>query len=67
MFTFGAGGAGIIPVTGDWNGDGADTIGIVLQASGFFFLRDSNTAGPANYAFGYGAGGETPVVGNWAG
>ena len=40
---------------------------LISLGSGFFFLRDSNSGGPANHAFGYGAEGETPVVGNWAG
>ncbi len=36
-----------IPITGDWDGDGVDTIG-VYDPAGEFRLRNTNTAGPAD-------------------
>ena len=56
---------GDYPVTGDWDGDGVDTIGI--YRGGVFFLRNSNTAGSADLAFGFGQAGDLPVAGDWDG
>ena len=38
VVSFGAGGAGYMPLAGDWNGDGSDTIGLFDPASGVFLL-----------------------------
>ncbi len=54
-----------IPVAGDWNGDGVDTIGI--YRNGTFFLRNSNTSGFADLQFPFGAPGDIPIVGDWDG
>jgi lysyl endopeptidase len=43
------------PVTGDWNGDGIDTIGV--YRNGQFLLRNSNTIGFADIVFGLGESG----------
>ena len=59
------GSPGDLPVTGDWNGDGVDTIGIYRD--GVFYLRNSNTTGYADITFAYGAGGDLPVAGDWDG
>jgi hypothetical protein len=69
VFGFGAGGAGIIPLAGDWNNDGVDTIGLYNTATGAFFLRNSNSAGPADIVFTFGAGGQgfVPLKGDWDG
>jgi len=32
---------------------------------GAFYLRNSNSAGPADMAFGYGIPYDTPLVGDW--
>ncbi|HVF91463.1 MAG TPA: NBR1-Ig-like domain-containing protein, partial [Blastocatellia bacterium] len=53
------------PVSGDWNGDGIDTIGIYRD--GNFFLRNSNTNGVADMVIAFGAPGDQPVVGDWDG
>ncbi len=55
----------IYPVTGDWNGDGVDTIGVYDTRFGTFYLRDSNTAGPAQYQFTMGSPGDHPLAGHW--
>jgi hypothetical protein len=66
------------PVTGDWNGNGQDTIGIVRghdDGQMNWLLRDSNSAGWADHDFWYYDGGvwgdhlerHVPVVGDWNG
>ena len=60
-FAFGS--PGDIPVTGDWNGDGIDTIG--MYRNGVYYLRNTNTAGNADLAFTYGSTGDIPVTGKW--
>jgi uncharacterized repeat protein (TIGR01451 family)/CSLREA domain-containing protein len=56
---------GDYPVTGDWNGDGIDTIGV--YRNGTFFLRNSNTNGFADIVATFGLPGDQPVVGDWDG
>ena len=56
---------GDYPVTGDWDGDGVDTIGI--YRGGAFFLRNSNTAGYAEVTLSFGQSGDLPVAGDWDG
>ncbi|MBX3084951.1 MAG: S8 family serine peptidase [Anaerolineae bacterium] len=64
--TFGA--STDFPITGDWNGDGIDTVGVYRPTTGQFFLTDS-TANPAvlHYAFVLGSPGDQPIVGDWDG
>ncbi len=68
-FRFGPGGAGFLPLAGDWDDDGIDTVGIYNPATGVFFLTNTNVPGPAVKAFGFGgsAGGLLPVKGNYNG
>ena len=66
-YGFGPGGQGWLPLAGDWNGDGVDTVGVYVPSTGTWFLRNSSSAGPADLTFVYGAPGMTPVVGNWDG
>ena len=56
---------GDYPVTGDWNGDGTDTIGI--YRNGVFYLRNSNTIGFADIVFAFGQPGDQPIAGDWDG
>ncbi len=49
-FSFGA--AGYLPVVGDWNGDGIDTI--ASFTNGWWYLRNSNTPGPPDIVIHYG-------------
>jgi large repetitive protein len=62
-FAFGQ--AGDVPLSGDWNGDGIDTPGV--WRAGTFYLRNSNTPGPADIQFTFGAAGDVPLVGDWNG
>ena len=61
----GFGKAGDVPLTGDWNGNGVDTIG--TYANGVFRLRNGNSAGPADVVVSFGLPGDIPVVGDWDG
>lgn len=63
---------GSIPVVGDWNGDGVDTVGVVQYASDpsgqiQWLLRNSNTAGPPDIVITYSRGRDRPIVGDWNG
>jgi 6-phosphogluconolactonase (cycloisomerase 2 family) len=54
-----------LPIAGDWNGDGIDTIGVFRD--GQFFLRNSNDTGFADINFAFGAPGDLPIAGDWDG
>ena len=58
-----------VPIDGDYDGNGTDTIGGYDASTGFFFLRNSNTPGAADTFFGFGAGGAgvLPLIGDWDG
>jgi glucose/arabinose dehydrogenase/PKD repeat protein len=56
---------GDIPVVGDWDGDGTDTVGTFRD--GYWYLRNSNTSGPYEVRIAYGRTGDVPVVGDWDG
>lgn len=63
---------GTIPVVGDWDGDGDDTVGVVSysdETTGpvVWQLRNSNTPGPPDLVFAYSRGRDIPVVGDWDG
>ena len=71
-FPYGTG--SLVPLAGNWDGgalvgaDRADTIGAYDPATGTFFLRTTNTPGPANLTFTFGAGGSLkPIAGDWNG
>lgn len=74
-FRFGSNGQ--IPVAGDWNGDGTDTVGTFDPAVRTWHLRNSNTTGGASIpAFVFGPTttatvdrypGRYPVAGDWNG
>ncbi len=68
-FTFGAPGSGAVPLAGDWDGDGDDTIAIYDPATGAFFLKNTNAGGNADVVFTFGAGGSgiVPLAGDWDG
>jgi hypothetical protein len=70
-YRFGWSDPNVIPVVGDWNGDGRTKIGIYYQ--GFWFLDydgDGVWDGGVNdkaYNFGWPATGVTPILGDWNG
>lgn len=73
-FSYGAAGMwpSVVPVAGDWDGDGVDGIGLFCRDSatcpaGTWTLRNTASAGPTDATFTYspGAVGASPVVGDW--
>jgi hypothetical protein len=65
----GSGGIIGIPVSGDWNGDGVDTVGNFDQSTATFYLRNTNSIGSADLTFVFGTGGAgwLPIAGDWNG
>ena len=70
-FTFGT--AAALPVVGDWDGDGRDTVGVFEYPGAgstqlrVFRLRNSNSAGPADFAIGTFSILDKPLAGDWDG
>ena len=58
---------GDVPLLGDWNCDGVDTVAMFRPSNGFVYLRNSNTFGVADRDFFYGLGGDVPLAGDWNG
>jgi len=63
---------GTIPLAGDWNDDGVDTIGVMvydINPDGpiQWQLRNSNSAGPPDIVITYSRGRDRPIVGDWNG
>ncbi|MBX3065176.1 MAG: CSLREA domain-containing protein [Anaerolineae bacterium] len=63
-----------VPVVGDWNGDGIDTVGFYRRGrvsdnagAGLFVLSDSNVTPQADHVFVLGNPSDTPLVGDWDG
>ena len=69
VFGYGAPQSNWTPLSGDWNGDGDDGVGVYDPATGAFYLRDAIDEGFADYALGYGANGKgwIPLAGDWDG
>ncbi len=67
QFSFGA--ASDIPVVGDWNGDGVDTIGVFRD--GYWYIDDNGNdqwdGDAGDIQFGFGTASDIPVVGDWNG
>lgn len=61
---------GDVPLVGDWNADGTDTVGIYRPTGGApqWYLATSNAAGGGSPSpISFGNPGDTPVVGDWKG
>src|SRR5262249_28206344 len=70
FFGFGPSGTNWIPIAGDWDGDGFDSVGLYDPNSGNWYLKNSNSAGSADITFLYRPVNSTeliPVVGDWDG
>jgi hypothetical protein len=70
-FTFGPGAGRRFALVGDWDADGVVTVGIYDPSTGTFYLRNSNSTGPADVTFTFGgphtAAEVAPVAGDWDG
>ncbi len=67
-FNYGPGTNNLIPIAGDWDGDGVTTIGLYDRNTALFTLRNSNDEGPADIpAFVLGNPGWIPIAGDWDG
>jgi hypothetical protein len=65
-FDFYFGNTGDKPFTGDFNGDGVDTVGLHRESTGFVYYRDTLTTGNAHNDFFYGDPGDQIITGRWA-
>lgn len=58
---------GDVPLLGDWDCDGTDTVGMYRPGNGFVYLRNTNGFGVGDREFFYGQRGDIPMVGDWNG
>jgi hypothetical protein len=68
-FMYGPANSKLLPIAGDWDGNGTVTVGLYDPASSMFFLKNSNTTGFADTVFMFGPAnsGMVPIAGNWTG
>ena len=60
--------ANAVPILGDWDGNGSTTLGVHVESTGAFFLKNTNAPGGADVVFTFGPGsGFRAIVGNWDG
>ena len=69
FFGFGSANPNLIPLAGDWDGNGTRTPGLYDPATRTFFLRNTNSSGNADTVFKLGpqAASNKPVAGNFDG
>ncbi len=65
--TFFYGLGGDVPISGDWDCDGVETLGLYRRSTGYVYLRNSNSQGNANITFFFGIPGDVPVAGDFNG
>ncbi|MGQ7295018.1 SpoIID/LytB domain-containing protein [Quadrisphaera sp. KR29] len=65
--TISYGASWMLPVCGDWDGDGRDGVGVYDTRTGTWYLRNSFTGGDPELKFQYGWSAALPVVGDWDG
>ncbi len=58
---------GDLPIVGDWNGDGIDTVGVYRTTTNTFHLNNDFGPGPTAYSFPFGQMGDIPVAEDWNG
>ncbi|MDD5469509.1 MAG: DUF4215 domain-containing protein [Candidatus Peribacteraceae bacterium] len=69
-FVLGTPNSGSIPIAGDWNGDGTDTVGLYNPTTSVFTLWNENAAGAApafTTPYGSPGAGWLPLAGDWDG
>jgi len=57
--------SGDLPIAGDFDGDGIDTIGLFRPSTGTFYLKNSHAEGPPDIEFAFGEPGDLPIAGDW--
>ncbi|GAA3792784.1 hypothetical protein GCM10022226_10060 [Sphaerisporangium flaviroseum] len=57
----------MVPISGDWDGDGKDTVSAYDPTAGRFLISDTPAGGQAQYVFRYGNANAVPFVGDWDG
>ena len=66
---FSMGASGDLPLTGDWNGDGFDEVGLFRPATNVFYLdmdgNDAISLANGDVSFAMGAANDRPLVGDW--
>lgn len=68
MVAYGAPGAGWLPITGDWDGNGSVTLGLYDADNSLFYLTNSSSGfADAIIAFGNPGAGWKPLAGDWNG
>jgi hypothetical protein len=65
--TYVFGNPGDVPFAGDWDGDGADTVGLRRPSDGFVYMTDRHAGGSAGTSYFYGDPGDVPFAGDWDG
>lgn len=61
-------GAGAIPISGDWNGDGIDTVGLYSpNATEFRLINENDDDDVVEVIFKFGVPGWLPIAGDWNG
>ncbi len=58
---------GDVPLLGDWDCDGIDTVAMYRPTNGFVYLRNTNREGVADHDFFYGLASDVPLAGDWDG
>jgi len=61
------GNPGDVAFSGDWDGDGVETLGLYRRSDGYVYLRNSNTQGIADISFYFGNPGDLPIAGDFDG
>jgi hypothetical protein len=56
---------GMVPIIGDWDGDGKNKIGIYNPKTAMFYLNYFNRPGVADYSVNFGPTGMVPIIGDW--
>src|SRR5690606_20135326 len=68
VYEFGITGPNVVPLVGDWNGDGKKKIGIFRSGQWSLDLNgDGQSSGTGESLFFYGPKEASPVIGDWAG
>ena len=59
----------MIPIAGDWDGDGDDTVGLYDPATGKFMLKNTLAGGASDHVFLFGPKPNQvkPIAGDWDG